>query len=112
MEGYRASLIICMPEFDTYHALERFARNNSDQAAIQAYRFLKKRTELAIRWQALRELDHMDLQKAVEIYTGVNTASANIDKLEDMTEEQRMSLFEHACKETGIQIDPSLFRNM
>ena len=109
MEGYRAGLILCMPEFDTYHALERFARDNSDSEAIQAYLFLRKRTERAIRWRAMQEVDRMGLQKAVEFCTGIRFNKAP-EKLEEMTEEQRRAMFEKACADTGVQLDPSLFK--
>ena len=110
MEGYRAGVILCMPEFDTYHALERFARNPSDGAAIQAYLFLRKRTERMIRWRALQELDRFGIQKAIDIYTGTRSHKAP-KTLADMTEEQRQELFTKACAAAGVQIDPSLFKN-
>ena len=100
-----------MPEFDTYHAIERYARNNSDSAAIQAYLFLRKRTERAIRWRAMQEYDRMGLQKAIQFYTGIqDRAKPEVQKLDEMTEEQRQELFKQACAQTGVQIDPSLFK--
>lgn len=99
-----------MPEFDTYHALERFAKNPSDAAAIQAYLFLRKRTEHMIRWRALQELDRFGIHKAIELYTGTKEHKAP-KTLADMTEEQRQDLFTKACAAAGVQIDPSLFKN-
>ena len=100
-----------MPEFDTYHAIERFAQDNTSVEALQAYLFLRKRTERAIRWRALREADSFGLKKAIEIYTGTKEHNVTPTKLEDMTEKQRQDLFVQACAETGVQIDPSLFKN-
>lgn len=100
-----------MPEFDTYHAIERFAKNNSDSEAIQAYLFLRKRTELAIRWRALQEADHLGLQKAMDLYMGSKSQTTHAAKLEDMSEKQRQAMFAQACAATGVQLDPSLFKN-
>jgi len=99
-----------MPELDTYQTLKRFAENNTDLAAIQAYKFLKRRTELSVQWQVLRMAGVVDPKKALEFYTGVKDQIQAPTRLEDMSEAERMKLFEEACKQTNVQLDPSIFK--
>ena len=109
MEGYRAGLILCMPEFDTYHVIERFAKDHNDPGALQAYIFLKRRTELAIRWRAVNLDIEAPLNKLVELYTGTKEKAPKPTKLEDMSEQDRLAAYEQACKAAGIELDPTLF---
>jgi len=102
-------LILCMPEFDTYHALERFARDNSNNETRQAYLFLRRRTELSIQWRALGMAEYAPIKELAELYMGFKDKVKKIDKLEDMEEEDRQKLFAEACAQTGVQIDPELF---
>jgi hypothetical protein len=98
-----------MPEFDTYHVLERFARDNANSEARQAYLFLRRRTELSIQWRALGMAEYAPMKKLTDLYMGVKDTMEKVEKLEDMTEEARQKLFAQACAQTGVQIDPELF---
>ena len=98
-----------MPELDTYHALERFAKDNANYEARQAYLFLKRRTELSIQWRAFSMVDYAPLQKLAELYLGVKDRSAELTDMADMSEPDRQQLFEWACSQTGVEIDPKLF---
>lgn len=100
-----------MPELDTYNTLQRFASDNNDLANIQAYKFLKRRTERFVRWQAINIFGVSDIQKAVELYLGVSNPEATPQDLAAMSEEQRLSMYEQACAEFGIAVDPSAFKN-
>lgn len=99
-----------MPALDTYHTIERFARNNSDLEALLAYRCLKHRTELAVKWQAFQYVPAIDLMKAINLYTGVVERTETPKSMGDMTEQERIELYAQACKAKGIQLDPSLLR--
>ena len=70
-----------MPEHDTYKAIERFAKNNSDPTAVLGYVFLKRRTELSV--QAAAESAGMALYE----YLGCKRRAPK--SLGDMTEDQR-----------------------
>lgn len=99
-----------MPEFDTYHILERYARDNSSIENRQAFLFLRRRTELSICWRALVAVDRAPISKLVELYLGVKGDKVKAKKLADMTEAERLDLFKSACTKTGIKLDPSLFK--
>jgi hypothetical protein len=101
-----------MPEFDTYNAIERFARDNTDSAAYQAYRFLKHKASLMVQWRALQYAGYLEYQQAKELYTGTHERVEIPKTLEDMTEEQRKEMFMQACEATGTKLDPSLLATM
>lgn len=99
-----------MPALDTYHTIERFAKNNSDAEALLAYRFLKHRTSLAVKWQALQYVPVIEHGKAVDLYTGTVEREPVAKSLENMSEKERLNMFQQACMATGMQLDPSLLR--
>lgn len=99
-----------MPALDTYKTIERFARNPDDGAALQAYKFLRHRTALEVKWQALQYVPAMEHGTAVDLYTGTNERVTVAKDLSEMSEPQRQDLFEQACKATGVQLDPSILR--
>ena len=99
-----------MPEFDTYHAIERYARNPNDLEAALAYKFLKRRTRLAIMWRAVCNFGASNMETASVLQTGAfasaNKHAAKAMDLGSMTEEERKAMFMDAIEETGIQLDP------
>ena len=99
-----------MPSLDTYNTIERFARNPDDGAALQAYRFLRHRTALEVKWKALQYVPAIEHDAAVNLYTGVRDRAPVAKDLSEMSEPQRQDLFEQACKATGVQLDLSILR--
>lgn len=97
-----------MPEFDTYNAIQRYAQSNNDPGAVLAYVFLKNRTERQLMWRAV-SMGLPDLQSALELTMGITKKGVanNPASMADMTEEQRRKLYDAACKQAGIKIDPS-----
>lgn len=97
-----------MPEFDTYNAIQRYAKSNNDPAAALAYVLLRTRTERQLLWRAV-SLGLPDLNAALELVMGITSkeGTANPTSMADMTEEQRRKLYDAACKQAGIKIDPS-----
>ena len=99
-----------MPSLDTYKTIERFAKNPEDSAALQAYKFLRHRTALEIKWKAFQYVPAIEHNAAVDLYTGARDKTVSAKSLEEMSEPQRMDLFEQACKAAGVQLDPSILR--
>ena len=97
-----------MPEFDTYNAIKRYAQHNNDAEATLSYVFLRSRTERQLMWRAV-SLGLPDLQAALELVMGMTrrVSPDNPAAMADMTEEQRRKLYDAACKQAGIKIDPS-----
>ena len=98
-----------MPEFDTYHAIERYARNTDDPAAILSYRMLKRRTEIAVMWRAVCNFGAHNLLNTASIQMGAFAADKKQPKPMDMgsmTEKERKDMFMKAVEEVGIQLDP------
>ena len=101
-----------MPEFDTYNAIQRYAKDNDSAEAALAYVFLKKRTERQLLWRAA-SLGFADLNAALDLVMGItsNDSSGSPTSLADMTEDQRRKLYDAACKQAGIKLDPSALTN-
>jgi hypothetical protein len=97
-----------MPEFDTYHILERFAKDNASTETRQAYLFLKRRTELSIQWKAISRAELAPIDKLADIYMGTK-ANKQSTNLGAMSEEERQDLFKKACAQVGVKIDPKIF---
>jgi hypothetical protein len=100
--------MLCMPEFDTYKAIERYAKDNSSPEAILGFQMLRKRTETTIMWRTV--LTGLDISAALKMYLGISDRAAGSKKLEDMTEEERRKAYAAACMSTGIQLDPETFK--
>lgn len=98
-----------MPEFDTYRAIERYAKHNNDRAAIQSYLMLKRRTRLSVFWRSICAFGIDKEQPASTVQMGAFTEEKKVEKTTDlgaMTEEERRAMFMKAVDEAGIQLDP------
>lgn len=98
-----------MPEFDTYKAIERYAKNNDNPEAFLGYQFLKRRTQATIMWRTL--MTGIDSSAAIKLYLGIKESVGASRDLADMSEEERKAMYDAACREAGIQLDPSTFKN-
>lgn len=98
-----------MPEFDTYNAIKRYAQNNSDPAAVQAYYFLMRRTERAALWHANTQ-GVGNLETAMRQYLGMQLNMKPMT-MAGMSEDGRRKMYEEMCRANGIQLDPETFKN-
>ena len=97
-----------MPEFDTYKAIERFAKDNNDASALLAYKCLKHRTEAIVRWR-IASASPLDIASALNSYLGITHKTAAPKSLTDMSEADRQELYMAACQQLGVKIDPTSF---
>lgn len=119
MERYRVSLILATPQFDTSNTIARYAQNKDDLATLQAWRWLKRRTELHYDYQAFSNggADAMYSRKAfalgaLEDLGPRNPAAENVldpDKIAAMSKEDSQKLYLAICESAGIHIDPATF---
>ena len=54
---------------------------------------------------ALGSLDAMR-----DLYLGIEEKQLHPEKLEDMSEAERLDMFQQACNSKGIKLDPALFK--
>lgn len=97
-----------MPEHDTYKAIERYARDNSNPAAVLGYLMLKRRTELSLLWKA-KNSDY-ETSTALRMYLGMPEVKSVVKDMRDMPEQDRLDMFMAACSSVGIELDPSTFK--
>lgn len=98
-----------MPEFDTYKALERYAKHNDERAAVQSYLFLKRRTRLSVLWRSICAFGLEKEQLASALQMGAFAEEKKVQhatNLADMTEEERRQLYMNALNEIGYELDP------
>ena len=125
MEGYRASLILALPEFDTYGMLPRFARNPYDMLSMAGFILLKERALRGIDWSLHSMLQYpVDAVKLLAYRLGsrldstfkpASAARTNEPKpatsLADMSESQIKELYYNALKLAGVSVDPAASMN-
>jgi len=100
-----------MPEFDTYHIIERYAKANNDKAAFQAYLMLKRRTQMSVLWRSLCAFGTEGLHEATIAQLGAFSEESkhkDTTNLADMTEDERLAMFMEAMEATGEQLDPEV----
>ena len=98
-----------MPEFDTYRAIERYAKHNNDRAAVQSYLMLKRRTRLSVFWRSICAFGVDKEQPASTVQMGAFSEEKKVEKATDlasMTEKERLDMFMNAMDEVGMQLDP------
>lgn len=98
-----------MPEFDTYKAIERYAKHNNDRAAVQSYLMLKRRTRLSVFWRSICAFGVDKEQSATTVQMGAFSEEKKVEKQTDlasMTEKERLAMFMNAMDEVGMQLDP------
>ncbi len=54
-------------------------------------------------------VQYAPISELAELYMGFKDNAKRIEKMENMTEEERVKLFEQACAQAGVPIDPELF---
>lgn len=113
MGGYRAGLILAMPELDTHNTLERYAKNSEDPAAWAGFALLRRRTKLRADWDGLLQGGTKAGQQFTDFKLGVarkpssDEAFANVTpaSLLAMPTDERDQLYAQMCAVAGIKID-------
>ena len=105
--------MICLPEFDTYHVLPKYAREPEDARNRLALKLLKRRTLAALQWRVLNarlaNADNADDLLKFEMGRWKSTNSvAGID-VNKMTGEELLDFYMKAVESVGQHVDPSLF---
>ena len=54
---------------------------------------------------------YASIKELADFYMGLKDKTVKVDKLEEMEEADRKKLFELACAQAGVEIDPELFTN-
>lgn len=104
--------MLCLPEFDTYHILEQYARAPSSARNILALKFLKKRAALTLQWRALCcRLSSADLlEDLIDLQSGHISEKAKSRpkpvNFNEMTEAEMMDYYNKALAAAGMSIDP------
>jgi len=107
--------MLCLPEFDTYHTLEQYARDPENSRTNLALRVLKRRATLQLQWRIVccRLASPRNIDKLEDIQYGRSEAQTEdkkpAPKLFDpnnMTNEQIMDVYQQAVASVGWTIDP------
>lgn len=106
--------MLCLPEFDTYHTLEQYARDPDSVRTNLALRVLKRRTTLQLQWRIVccRLASPRNIDKLEEIQYGRSdqtTEAKAVPKQFDpnkMTNEQIIDVYKQAVASVGWTIDP------
>lgn len=105
-----------MPDFDTYHIVEKFARDSEDVANVLAFYSLFRHTKARIQGAIVAATinpEEPDYERAMHLLV---TGSLPKDKAQvkgklakDMTPEELKAYFIGGLKANGIEVDPQLF---
>lgn len=104
--------MLCLPEFDTYHILEKYARDPDSSQNICALNALKKQARSRIHWRVLHSkfLSEDSLEGLLQLAMGrtPNKAKTSTQKkdLSQMSEEELMSFYNKAVSSVGLVVDP------
>lgn len=106
--------MLCLPEFDTYNTLEKYARDPDNGLNNLALRILKRRTMLQLQWRIV--CCHLASPRNVDILEDIQYGRSEPQKTEKqapkvfdpstMTDEQIMSVYKQAVASVGWSIDP------
>lgn len=105
-----------MPELDTYHTIERYARNPDDLDSVQAFRFLQRRTLNKIVWEAMNNMRISDLDASSDLYMGAlhhhkKVGGITATDLAKMSKVERDAMYIQMCESAGVHIDPQALMN-
>lgn len=118
MERYRVGLIFAAQEFDTYKAIEKYAKHPRSADAVIGFEYLLRCTRRRVLWEALKAGGPDALDTMQHIYLGTSPTSGEhsgkqltMDAFASMSNEQRDTLFSAMCKSVGLDIDPETLVN-
>ena len=105
--------MLCLPEFDTYHVLPKYAEEPEDARNRLALKLLKHRTLAGLQWRVLNARDATadnadDLLKFQmgRWRAGGGAVAFNVN---NMTGEELLDFYLKAVASVGQYVDPSLF---
>lgn len=118
MEGYRASLILALPEFDTYKAIPAYARHPDDPVAAHAFVLLLERARRHVFWDLHDMLHtHADTGALVAYRLGMPMDKDDVESdapardIASMDEDQQKATYLAAMRAAGMSVDPAVFMN-
>lgn len=105
--------MLCLPEFDTYHVLPKYAEEPEDARNRLALKLLKHRTLVGLQWRVLNARDATadnadDLLKFQMGRWRVKGGAASFD-VNNMTGEELLDFYLKAVASVGQPVDPSRF---
>lgn len=106
--------MLCLPEFDTYHVLPKYAEEPEDARNRLALKLLKHRTLAGLQWRVLNARDVTadtadDLLKfQMGRWKAKGRGAASFD-VNNMTGEELLDFYVKAVASVGQHVDPSLF---
>lgn len=103
--------MLCLPEFDTYHILDKYARDPDDKRNRLALRVLKHRATLQLHWRSMNSRIGMpeNLDTLFDLQVGREIKLPNTPKPVDfnnMSEDQMMDVYWKALHKVGLELDP------
>lgn len=105
--------MLCLPEFDTYHVLPKYAEEPEDARNRLALKLLKHRTLTGLQWRVLNARDATadnvdDLLKFQMGRWRAKGGAASFD-VNNMTGEELLDFYLKAVASVGQPVDPSRF---
>ena len=105
--------MLCLPEFDTYHVLPKYAEEPEDARNRLALKLLKHRTLAGLQWRVLNARDATadnadDLLKFQMGRWRAKGGGASFD-VNNMTGEELLDFYLKAVASVGQPVDPSRF---
>lgn len=105
--------MLCLPEFDTYHVLPKYAEEPEDARNRLALKLLKHRTLAGLQWRVLNARDATadnadDLLKFQMGRWRAKGGAASFD-VNNMTGEELLDFYLKAVASVGQPVDPSRF---
>lgn len=105
--------MVCLPEFDTYKTLPKYAENPEDPHNVLALHLLKHRTTVAVHWRVLNSRfsaeDNVDeLVKFAMGRYGESDAGPKTDMLK-MNPTELLDFYCKAVEAVGYKVDPKAF---
>lgn len=105
--------MLCLPEFDTYHVLPKYAEEPEDARNRLALKLLKHRTLAGLQWRVLNArdatADNADDLLKFQMGRWRARGDAGTFNVNNMTGEELLDFYLKAVASVGQYVDPSLF---
>jgi hypothetical protein len=102
--------MLCLPEFDTYNTLRRYAENPDGIRNIVALKLLKRVTLRRLQWRVLncRLANENTAGQLYDMVLGRNGTPRNAPKTNmlEMNEKELMDMYNKALDAVGLTVDP------
>jgi len=104
--------MLCLPEFDTYRILPKYAGNPDDPRYNLALHLLKHRVTASLHWRVLncRVGTEDNLQELLRFIMGrYGEEGGQKTDFTKMNTTELMDFYKKAVESVGYQVDPALF---